>query len=136
MALRFFRFAFVACAVAVMWALVPPLTPVVHAEAPTGSCRSSAYAAASSYDGTMSGSAVNDVYADGYSLSNCNGLSQTNAIFTAGLACQNAGIPAGGEHGIGYAVVDWTAVWQNSATGEVTVIGPVQQQYDCGDTFS
>jgi hypothetical protein len=108
----------------------------VRADTPTGSCSSSAHADASSYDGTQYGSADNSISATGYSLGDCVGLSQTNAIFTAGLACQSAGIPAGLEHGLGYAIVTWTAVWQNSASGEVTVVGPIRQQYDCGDTFA
>jgi hypothetical protein len=64
------------------------------------------------------------------------GLALTNAVFTAGTACWNAGIPAGVEHGLGYAIATWSGVWQNSASGEVTIFGPIRQQFDCGDTFS
>jgi hypothetical protein len=87
-----------------------------------------------SYDGTLSGSADDHVSAENYSLDNCVGLGQTDAIYTAGLACQAAGIAAGLYYGRGYAVVSWDLMWWNDA-GNVVEVGPMQQQYDCGDTF-
>ena len=63
------------------------------------------------------------------------GLAQTNAIFQAGHACENAGIVAGVSSGIGYAVVSWYVVWQDG--NQTVVTGPdAPQQYDCADTFS
>jgi hypothetical protein len=136
MLLRFVRFAVASCVVAVLTAIGPGLRQVLRADSSRGLCRTGAHADASSYDGSQSGSADADVTADDYELQNCVALGQTNAIFTAGAACQNAGIPPGVDHGIGYAIVTWYAVWQISSSGEVTVVGPIQQQYDCGDTFS
>jgi cysteine synthase len=100
-----------------------------------GSCYSSASASASAYDGSSSGSASGDVNANDYAVENCVGLGQTNAIFQAGHACENAGIAAGVSSGIGYAVVSWYVVWQDG--NQTVVTGPdAPQQYDCADTFS
>ena len=107
---------------------------VLHADS-GGTCYSNASASASAYDGSSSGSASGDVSAGNYAVENCVGLGQTNAIFQAGNACENAGIAAGVSSGIGYAVVSWYVVWQD---GEQTIVtGPdAPQQYDCADTFS
>jgi len=100
-----------------------------------GSCSSAASASASSYDGSTSGSSSGGVDVAGYTAESCVGLAQTNAIFQAGLACENAGIPAGLAPGLGYAVVSWYVVWSDG--NETLVTAPDQpQQYDCGDTFS
>lgn len=111
------------------------LRPVgVHAD-PGSTCSSDASAWASAYDGSSSGSASGSVGTSDYSLDSCVGLGQTNAIFQAGRACEDAGIPAGVSYGLGYAVVSWYIVWQDG--GQTVVAGPDSpQQYDCADTFS
>ena len=145
MVFRFARFALGACLAALIihcadvidhGRLLPPVQAVVHADRQTGSCNGAAHADASSYDGSLAGSADNSVSAGGYTLGDCAGLGQTNAIFTAGTACDNAGIPAGQNEGIGSAVVTWLVVWLSDSPPQQVVIGPIQQQYDCGDTFS
>jgi hypothetical protein len=124
-----------ASVIGVLLAALPPGAGVARADGDSGSCWGTAGANASTYDGSATGSSSGDVTAGGYSNADCTGLAQTNAIFQAGLACESAGIPAGVLTGAGYAVVTWTREWVSDA-GDVVTLGPIQQQYDCGDTFS
>jgi hypothetical protein len=120
---------------AVLCSLGPPRATVLHAEEGTV-CSSVSAAQAHAYDDpSVFGASSGGVFVRNYSLENCVGLAQTEAIFQAGWACQNAGIPAGLVYGVGYAVVSWSVEWSNGVVDIVT--GPDQpQQYDCGDTFS
>ena len=109
-------------------------TPVVHADG-VSLCDGSAWAWAAAYDGSSGGSASGGFDLSGYSADACVGVAQTNAIFQAGLACENAGIPAGVLSGVGYAEVSWYVVWRDG--DQVVETGPdTPQQYDCADTFS
>jgi hypothetical protein len=129
------RLARAACAAVVIGTTcMLALTSSTIAQASTTSCGMTASATASAYDGSLSGASGGSMAATGYSVGDCNGLGQTFAIYQAGLACANAGIPAGLTSGLGYAIVSWTAQWADDSGAAVT-IGPVQQQYDCGDTF-
>jgi hypothetical protein len=135
---RLLRLGVASVAVAIVGTEVPQLTRAVHAQdvAQSGSCSVSARAGASSFDHSASGSASGSVSVDGYTFDDCVSLAQTNGIFVSGTACENAGIPAGVQHYVGYAIVNWSGVWQNLATGEQTAFGPTLQEWDCGDTFS
>jgi hypothetical protein len=98
-------------------------------------CDGSAWAWAAAYDGSSGGSASGGFDLSGYSADACVGVAQTNAIFQAGLACENAGIPAGVLSGVGYAEVSWYVVWHDG--DQVVETGTdTPQQYDCADTFS
>ncbi len=132
---RFLQSVLFASVASVLLALLPPASRILHADEVLGTCVSTAQASAVAYDGSVSGSSSGGINVGGYTAGNCTGLSQTNAIFQAGNACANAGIGAGLGHGVGYAVVTWTMMWFDG-NGGVASVGPVQQQYDCGDTFS
>jgi len=132
---RILRAAALALAGAVLVSTMTRREQVMHADAGDSTCSSSAWASAQAYDGSSSGSAGGDVDTSGYAVETCVGLAQTNAIFQAGLACENAGIPAGATSGLGYALVWWYVVWSDG--NETIVTGPdAPQQYDCVDTFS
>jgi hypothetical protein len=132
--MRFLRCVSVASIGAVALFMAPPASRIVHADGATTVCLSSSHADAASYDGSVSGASNGGVDTNGYTVGNCVGLGQTEAIFQAGNACENAGIPAGLTSGVGYAVVTWELVWYDDQ--DEVVVGPIQQQYDCGDTFS
>jgi hypothetical protein len=131
--MRFVRSLSVASGVAFVLFTLPPASRTVHADG-VSVCLSSSHADAASYDGSVSGSSDGGVNTNGYAVNDCVGLGQTDAIFTAGNACDSAGIPTGLTHGVGYAVVTWVLVWYDES--DQVVVGPVQQQYDCGDTFT
>jgi hypothetical protein len=132
--MRFLRCVSVASIGAVALFMLAPASRIVHADGAATVCLSWSHADAASYDGSVSASSNGGVDTNGYTASDCVGLGQTEAIFQAGNACENAGIPAGVASGIGYAVVTWNLLWYDG-TDELFV-GPIQQQYDCGDTFS
>src|SRR5262245_52089957 len=113
----------IALAVIVALVMSSATRPAVVLRADSGgSCYGNASAWASAYDGSSSGSSSGDFSASDYAVENCVGLGQTNAIFQAGHACEDAGIAAGVSSGLGYAVVSWYVVWQD---GEQTVVtGP------------
>ena len=126
--------ALLAVVMAVLFSMGETRTSVVHALGILGTCQSFAAADASAYDGSSPASAAGSVSASDYTLDGCVGLGQTNAIFQAGRACENAGIPAGLVHGLGYAVVTWSVTWSN--VDNFVIAGPgAPQQFDCGDTF-
>ena len=100
-----------------------------------GRCSVSATANASAYDDGRAGASGGSLNVDDYSASDCAGLSQTFAIYQAGLACVSADIPSGVVSGIGFAVVTWTTAWTTDV-GDSLTVGPIQQQYDCVDTFT
>ena len=131
---RLLRGAGLALLVALMPSRLGPPRLVVHADAGS-TCDGSAWAWAAAYDGSSGGSASGGFDVGGDSADTCVGVAQTNAIFQAGLACENAGIPAGVVTGVGYAVVSWYVVWRDGdQTVETAPDAP--QQYDCADTFS
>jgi hypothetical protein len=132
--MRFVRCVSVALIGAVALFMLPPASRIIHADGATTVCLSGSHADATSYDGSVSASSNGGVNTNDYTLSDCVGLSQTEAIFQAGNACENAGIPAGLVSGVGYAVVTWDLVWYDGS--DYLLVGPIQQQYDCGDTFS
>ena len=134
-AMRFVRCVLVAAGGTVGMFLIPSTAQVVHAYTGNGTCVGSAQATAISYDGTLSGSSRGEIRASGYSPADCVGLAQTHAIFHAGNACENAGIPAGMSGGSGYALVSWFMSWWDGYDDFLS-LGLVDQQYDCADTFS
>ena len=134
--MRFLRFTLMAGAIAI---LPSPLPRTAHADEGTGQCRSWSHADAYASDGSgASGSADDGVQVGGYTRDNCLGLAETDAIFAAGKACENAGVPAGLVTGLGTATVSWCVTWQDYALSDPWRSAPLdyyQQQYDCGDTF-
>src|SRR5882762_8346010 len=81
---------------------------VVHADGSVGHCSVSATANASAYDGSSAAAYGGSMSVDDYSAGDCVGLSQTFAIYQAGLACVSAGIPSGVLTGTGFGVVTGT----------------------------
>jgi hypothetical protein len=137
---RFLGFTLTASSIAILLSMLPR-TGIAHADAATGTCQSQSHADAYPSDNSgLSGSADGGVLVDGYTRDDCLGLAETNAIFQAGMACENAGFPAGLVHGLGYAKVTWFVAWKDDSLNEPWGTGPPweyqQAQYDCGDTFA
>jgi hypothetical protein len=136
---RFPVFTLMTCSIAILLSWLPR-TGIAHADEATGTCQSRSHADAYASDNSGSGSADGGVMTDGYTRDNCLGLAGTDAIFQAGMACENAGIPAGLVHGLGYATVTWFVAWQDDALNVPWGTGAPweyqQSQYDCGDTFA
>jgi hypothetical protein len=108
---------------------------MVQASGETGTCASHAQAIGQPYGGGVTGTGGGDLLANGYTAADCVGLAQTHAIYQAGNACEQAGTPPGFGPGSGYAVVDWLLSWFGDDGGFLS-FGPIEQQYDCGDTFA
>jgi hypothetical protein len=137
---RFLGFTLIACSIAILPSILPR-TGIAHAAGATGTCRSHSHADAHAFDNSgLSGSADGGVMVDGYTQDDCLGLAETDAIFQAGMACENAGIPAGLAPGLGYAVVTWVVAWTDDLLNEPWGTGAPweyqQSQYDCADTFA
>jgi hypothetical protein len=117
-------------AVALMWLASGA---AIAANVPVGTCSTGAQATAQAYASTGGGASNGEILVSGYTAADCVGLGQTHAIFQAGNACENAGLPSGFGSGTGFAVVDWFLSWWGD--DEFLSFG-TEQQYDCADTFS
>lgn len=130
------------CLCVLTWSIVSVQNAIVYADGddcpsdPEGVRMSWGHDQADAYyysDNSLGGSAEGGILGDCRTYNFIQASEQYVAIYDCGTACLEAGAPINSStHGVAYCEVAWYISWDHVI---YPTEGPVEQQYDCGDTF-